>query len=242
MRASLRSLLVQAGTCGGLLVVLVAAQCLLIAHLAGRLHGLTQDTAQLRAHYPAGVPDAESLRIATDAIDQELGERLYPQLHDLGQQLQAVAGQSRANAQHLHLLEAELAAAQAHENQPPPDILPHPIDWAAYYLRAIDALSSDLQQGRALDGALNAQLNHLELAQVAMRRAITQAIAHKDALTAMSEDPQALAQLRSRWRGLGAWLLCVEHLGLVGLLAVLSLRSGFRLLILLGIPGELRLA
>jgi len=242
MRRGLSSLIVQAGTCAAVLVILVVSQGLLIAHLAQRLHGLEQDTAGLRARYPGGVPDAASLRTATDAIDQELGEHLYPQLHDLAQQLQSVAAQSQANALHLRLLEAELARAQVEENQPPPTLLPHPIDWAAYYLREIDTLSADLQQGRHLDGELNAHLNHLELGQVAMRRAITQAIARKDVLAAMAGDPQALAQLRSRWRGLGAWLVCMEHLGLVGLLAVLSLRSLFRLLILLGIPGELRLA
>jgi len=242
MRTGVSSLIVQAGTCGGLLLVLVVAQCLLVAHLEGRLHDLERDTADLRARYPGGVPDVQSLRIATDAIDQELGEHLYPQLHDLAQQLQVVAGQGQANALHLRLLAAELSDAQADEDQPPPAILPHPIDWATYYLREIDTLTADLKQGRAIDGELNSRLNHLERSQIAIRQAITEAIARKDVLAAMAADPQALEVLRSRWRGLGAWLLCVEHLGLVGLLAVLSLRTGFRLLILLGIPGELRLA
>jgi len=242
MRPGVRSLLVQAGTCGALLLILLIAQALLIVHLVGRLHALGQDMAALRARYPAGVPDAGSLRCATDAIDQELGEHLYPQLHDLGVQLQAVAVQSQANAQQLHLLEAQLAADQTSEYQPAPTILPHPLDWAAYYLRDIDALNVRIQQGRSLDGALNARLNHLELAEAGMKRQISAAISRKDVLAAMAGDPQALADLRSRWHGLGTAMLCLEHLGLVLLLAALSLRSCFRLLILLGIPGELRLA
>jgi len=237
----MRRMLVQSGTCLVALAVLVSSEALIVQNLISRSREIDQEVVRLHAQYPQGMPSPTQLRHEVDDLDRELGEQLYPQLHDLTAHLAEVQVSQQGNARNIRALEGRLAEADAQENAPPASFLGNTLAWLNELINDITQIRQDLQAARQADGRFNQELVRAGWALAAVRESIDADLHRRDFGSTLLQDAHAYAALHQAYLGAGRTALILEHLALFVLLAGLTVRYCFRLLILLEIPGEVRL-
>jgi hypothetical protein len=237
----MRSMAVQAGTCVLALTLLMLLELVIVRHLQTHLLAIKGLEQAAHQRYPHGVPSPQELHLAIEGCERTLGESLYPRLHDAVSHLSQTMNAQAHNAQRIRELEGQMAIGNASETAPAASFFSDPSAWLQEWLNRIDRLRQDLSECRALDGSLNREIVAAQKAVILAHRQIDQEILTRDASASLAADAERYAALREAYHGVGNGLLVVEHAGLFALLAGLILRYLFRLLILLEIPGPVRL-